>query len=44
VLIAAGVAQPSLRILAACALITAGAVLAGKAMIFGARADTAGAN
>lgn len=44
VLIAAGVAQPGLRILAACALITAGAVLAGKSMIFGARADTAGAN
>ncbi|MBL8576330.1 MAG: EamA family transporter [Mesorhizobium sp.] len=35
ILIAAGVAEPSLRILAACLLITAGAVLAAKSMIFG---------
>lgn len=34
VLIAAGVAEPSPRILAACLLITGGAVLAAKAMIF----------
>jgi len=34
VLIAAGVAQPSLRILAACVLITAGAALAAKSMLF----------
>jgi drug/metabolite transporter (DMT)-like permease len=34
VLVAAGVAQPSLRILAACVLITAGAVLAAKSMLF----------
>ncbi len=35
VLIAAGVAEPSLRILAACVLITAGAVLAAKSMLLG---------
>ncbi|MEW9834206.1 aromatic amino acid exporter YddG [Mesorhizobium marinum] len=34
VLIAAGVAEPSMRILAACLLITAGAVLAAKSMLF----------
>ena len=34
VLVAAGVAEPSLRILAACVLITAGAVLAAKSMLF----------
>jgi drug/metabolite transporter (DMT)-like permease len=37
VLIAAGVAEPSLRILAACLLITAGAVLAAKTMLFNRR-------
>ena len=37
VLIAAGVAQPSLRILAACLLITAGAALAAKSLLFGKR-------
>lgn len=36
-LIAGGVAEPSLRILAACVLITAGAVLAAKSMLFGRR-------
>jgi drug/metabolite transporter (DMT)-like permease len=41
VLIAAGVAEPSPRILAACLLITAGAVLAAKSMLFGER-DLAG--
>lgn len=35
VLILAGIAEPSLRILAACLLITAGAVLAAKSMLFG---------
>jgi drug/metabolite transporter (DMT)-like permease len=34
VLIAAGFAEPSLRILAACVLITAGAALAAKSMLF----------
>jgi len=34
ILIAAGVAEPSLRIVAACLLITAGAALAAKSMIF----------
>lgn len=34
VLVAAGVAEPSLRIVAACVLITAGAVLAAKSMLF----------
>ena len=38
ILIAAGVAEPSLRILAACLLITAGAVLAAKSMLFGRKA------
>ena len=38
VLIVAGVAEPSLRILAACVLITAGAVLAAKSMLFGGKA------
>ena len=37
VLIAAGIAEPSLRILAACVLITAGAVLAAKSMLFARR-------
>ena len=37
ILIAAGVSEPSLRILAACLLITAGAVLAAKSMIFDRR-------
>ena len=37
VLIAAGFAEPSLRILAACVLITGGAVLAAKALLFGRR-------
>jgi drug/metabolite transporter (DMT)-like permease len=40
VLIATGFAEPSLRILAACLLITAGAVLAAKSMLF-ARSRTA---
>jgi drug/metabolite transporter (DMT)-like permease len=35
ILIAAGVAEPSLRILMACVLITAGAVLAAKSMLSG---------
>ena len=39
ILIAAGVAQPSLRILAACLLITAGAVLAAKSMLFDRKAN-----
>ncbi|WP_432286692.1 EamA family transporter [Aminobacter sp. BA135] len=47
VLIAAGFAEPSLRILAACVLITGGAVLAAKSLIFGEgkgpAADGAGA-
>lgn len=49
VLIVAGVAEPSLRILAACVLITGGAVLAAKSLIFGKKranspaADGAGA-
>ncbi|MET0443215.1 MAG: EamA family transporter, partial [Pseudorhodoplanes sp.] len=38
ILIAAGVAEPSLRILAACLFITAGAVLAAKSMLFGKKA------
>jgi hypothetical protein len=33
VLIAAGVAEPSLRILAACVLITGGAALAAKSLL-----------
>lgn len=37
VLIAAGFAEPSLRILAACVLITGGAVLAAKSLLFGRR-------
>lgn len=37
ILIAAGFAEPTLRILAACILITAGAVLAAKSMLFGRR-------
>ena len=35
VLIAAGFAEPSWRILAACLLITAGAILAAKSMLLG---------
>jgi drug/metabolite transporter (DMT)-like permease len=35
VLIAAGFAQPGWRILAACLLITGGAVLAAKSLLFG---------
>lgn len=35
ILIVAGFAEPSLRILAACALITGGAVLAAKSLLFG---------
>lgn len=38
ILIAAGFAEPSLRILVACLLITMGAVLAAKSMFFGKRA------
>lgn len=41
VLIIAGASEPSLRILAACLLITAGAALAAKDMIFSRRAETA---
>ncbi len=37
VLIVAGFAEPSLRILAACVLITGGAVLAAKSLLFGKR-------
>lgn len=37
VLIVAGFAEPSLRILAACVLITGGAVLAAKSLLFGRR-------
>lgn len=40
VLVAAGVAEPSLRILAACVLITAGAVLAAKSMLFSRKTAT----
>jgi drug/metabolite transporter (DMT)-like permease len=39
VLIATGFAEPSWRIALACALITAGAVLAAKSMLFGGAAD-----
>ena len=39
VLILAGTAQPSMRILAACLLITAGAALAAKDMIFSRRKE-----
>ena len=42
VLIAAGFAEPSLRILAACVLITGGAVLAAKSLLFGGRKVAAG--
>lgn len=38
VLIAAGAAEPSLRIVAACLAITGGAVLASKSMLFGRKA------
>ena len=38
VLIAAGFAEPSARILAACSLITGGAVLAAKSLLFGRKA------
>jgi drug/metabolite transporter (DMT)-like permease len=41
VLIAAGFAEPSLRILAACLLITGGAVLAAKSLLFRRRVETA---
>ena len=41
VLIATGFAEPSLSILAACLLITAGAVLAAKSLLFG-RSERAG--
>jgi drug/metabolite transporter (DMT)-like permease len=40
VLIAAGIAEPSWNILAACVLITGGAVLAAKSLLFGRRAAT----
>ncbi|MBA3446661.1 MAG: EamA family transporter, partial [Pseudaminobacter sp.] len=39
-LIAAGFAEPTLNIIAACLLITAGAVLAAKSMLFGKAAAT----
>jgi len=42
VLILAGFAEPSWRILAACVLITGGAALAAKSLLFGRRAATAG--
>lgn len=42
-LIVAGFAEPSLRILAACLLITGGAVLAAKSLLFAKRNDTEGA-
>ncbi|MBN9251974.1 MAG: hypothetical protein BGO03_15025 [Mesorhizobium sp. 61-13] len=42
VLIVAGFAEPSLRILAACLLITGGAVLAAKSLLFAKRTATAG--
>ncbi|OQM75148.1 DMT family transporter [Manganibacter manganicus] len=41
VLIGAGVAEPSWRILAACVLITGGAALAAKSLLFGKRAEAA---
>jgi drug/metabolite transporter (DMT)-like permease len=40
VLIAAGMAEPPARILAACLLITAGAVLAAKSMLFSGKASS----
>src|SRR5690606_1087842 len=40
VLIAAGMAEPSVRIVVACVLITAGAALAAKSMLFARRAGT----
>ncbi len=43
VLIAAGFAEPTLRILAACVLITGGAVLAAKSLLFGRKAAPAAA-
>src|SRR6185369_7735235 len=42
VLMATGFAEPSLTILAACLLITAGAVLAAKSLLFGRRIEAAG--
>lgn len=44
VLLAAGMAEPSLRIVAACVLITAGAALAAKSMLFSLKAGAAGEN
>jgi drug/metabolite transporter (DMT)-like permease len=41
VLVVAGFAEPSLRILAACLLITGGAVLAAKSLLFAKRTGTA---
>ena len=43
ILIAAGFAEPTWRILAACVLITAGAVLAARSMLFGGKAASAAA-
>ena len=43
VLIIAGFAEPSMRILAACLLITGGAVLAAKSLLFAKRTGTASA-
>ena len=43
-LIAAGMAEPTLRILAACLLITAGAVLAAKSMLFSRQSRTGSAH
>jgi drug/metabolite transporter (DMT)-like permease len=42
VLMATGFAEPSLTVLAACLLITAGAVLAAKNLLFGRRLEAAG--
>ena len=44
ILIVAGFAEPTLRILAACVLITGGAVLAAKSMLFGRKAASAAAD
>ena len=44
ILIVAGFAEPTLRILAACLLITGGAVLAAKSMLFGRKAASAAAD
>jgi len=43
ILVLAGFAEPTLRILAACVLITGGAVLAAKSMLFGRKAASTAA-